>query len=614
MKVILNEEQLKKLIETTIFYEGRDFTPNKSMKSASNKVYTYMQNLARHDKEKFDKTAKELSLDPEDFAGGEKKYAKTYQDKRDAFAKSAIQDKYDKNTNTVITSVDDNVSDEIKNAAKRIKEYIHQNKMGGTVDWSRLKQDPDYDYLMRMKDLLDRQGLSSLYDDNAALTTTAASEYNIQKGDDENFNYVGVDNNILKKYNSIRDFWKSRLGRYMDSKFGIQIKMPKMFGQGNGKVPTDTLIVNFTSSFRCPAWNECLVKHACYARADQKRENTSFYADTNKNLMWELTRTDDTMMGLMMNMLKTYIFNYDYIYNETSGILKKNGVKSLEDLINLDLSNPIIQETLGEKFRKHANVQNIRLNENGDFIGQWLVDAFDKFGSELAPFGIKISAYTCRNLNFEGIKNIILNSSNIANKGVDRYFIAITEKAYNAFDDTNEGFENGRLKVVLKPLGKYDETGNWTPTGEYYYKCPCGDTNVLGPKVKREDKALTDYDCYKCNNCYLPNTNGKPYYVFVKVHGGGANNLEDRNAGNFSFGFSEHYQERMAAMGKPKKSVVKEEIEPEVNNSDIALQQVARNAVYSVNKHFSEFGTQLKEDKVKNDFKTLLERINNTEF
>ena len=37
-----------------------------------------------------------------------------------------------------------------------------------------------------------------------------------------------------------------------------------------GKVPENTLIVNFTTAIGCPAWNECLVKHACYARQTEK--------------------------------------------------------------------------------------------------------------------------------------------------------------------------------------------------------------------------------------------------------------------------------------------------------------------------------------------------------
>jgi hypothetical protein len=115
----------------------------------------------------------------------------------------------------------------------------------------------------------------------------------------------------------------------------------------------------------------------------------------------------------------------------------------------------------------------IRLNEEGDFIGKWLLDAFDKFAGELKLIGIQTAAYTCRNLNFDGIKNIIINASTKAvgrRHGLDsklgeddtsaaiaRRFFAVPSEIYNRLEDTYR--PNGKKFEYTVPGDEYDENG-----------------------------------------------------------------------------------------------------------------------------------------------------------
>ena len=603
-----------------------DAQNNKGINVAKTGVLNRMRDLANDKTGRFQQSASEIGLNPTGYERGEKEYQKIYNAGFDDEMNKGLTNSYDPQAKTVSTQFNPEITQEIKDAAQRIRQYVNQNKFGATINWAKFKQDPDYVYLMRMKDIMDRKGLTCLYDDNAPLPSQA--HFGIgSDGDTSKFDYGGV---VLNKkgevsgYDSIIDFWTSKVKNFVESKFGFDIAIPqKAFASGNDKLPDDTLIVNFTSALRCPAWNECLVKHACYARAGEKPHTAVLRANTNRYLLWELTKGDDEMLRLMMNMVKAYMFNYEHIYGAASGTLRKMGIKNINDLLSLDLDNELISDTLFDLFNQFKNVKNVRLNEDGDFIGQWLVDAWDKFGGQLKRFGIVISAYTCRNLNYEGVQNIVLNSSNVANKNVDRYFIAISEEAYSSFDDTHEGFDpqTGRLKTVLKPLGTFDESGRWTPNGNYYYKCPCGNTDIMGPKKKKENKtSLMDYDCYKCNTCYTPNNlnNGEPYYVFVKVHGSSESALQERDGGSFRFGFSEHFLENGGQIPEvnPVQQPINEDGEVgEVSNGpNLALMQVTNNMVTSMNRRFASYNPNMEEAKVRNKFNNLLERINKADI
>lgn len=610
------ERQLKESIH--IQEAAGDAQNNKGIDAAKAGVLGHMRGLATDKTGRFQSAASEVGLNPTGYERGPKEYQKMYKAGFDAEMSNGLQASYDPASKTVSTKFNPEITQEIKDAAQRIRQYVNQNKFGATINWDKFKEDPDYVYLMRMKDIMDRKGLACLYDDNAPLPSD--SSYDIKQDDASNFDYGGVTLNKkgeVSDYDSITDFWTSRVKNFVESKYGFDISIPqKAFSAGNNKLSNDTLIVNFTSALRCPAWNECLVKHACYARAGEKPHTAALRANTNRYLLWELTRGDDEMLRLMMNMVKAYMFNYERIYSAASGMLRKAGIKSVNDLLSLDLDNEIINEELLELFQRNMNVRNVRLNEDGDFIGQWLVDAWDKFGGQLQRFGIVISAYTCRNLNYEGVKNIVLNSSNTANKNVDRYFIAISEEAYSSFDDTHEGFDpqTGRLKTVLKPLGTFDNAGRWAPNGNMYYKCPCGNENIMGPKKKKDEKTKPmDYDCYKCNTCYTPNNlnGGKPYYVFVKVHGSSEAALQERDGGSFRFGFSEHFIENGGNVPSQKPAEPINEEATISNGPNLALMQVTNNMVTSMNNKFSSYSPGLEEAKVKNTFNQLLERINN---
>ena len=224
---------------------------------------------------------------------------------------------------------------------------------------------------------------------------------------------------------------------------------------------------------------------------------------------------------------------------------------------------------------KSFRAKFIRLNEEGDFIGQWLLDAFNEFAGELKLLGISTAAYTCRNLDFTKIQNIILNAStlNVGTKGeengnvsnaIARRFFAVSEELYDKLEDT---YLPGKNKFNYVPTIEYDEKGNekksktwdgktpivplhrqgnkWAvkyalkpytldgntapvefndrfdPNGatqkrRLYYKCPCGRYgDVIG-----EDGKPIKMDCYLCRMCYEPkNMNTGEIYVLVKVHG-----------------------------------------------------------------------------------------------
>ena len=210
----------------------------------------------------------------------------------------------------------------------------------------------------------------------------------------------------------------------------------------------------------------------------------------------------------------------------------------------------------------------IRLNEEGDFIGQWLLDAFNEFAGELKLLGISTAAYTCRNLNFKNIENIIINASTIhvgtsgetegnVSNAIARRFFAVSTSLYDSLEDTyvpnGKRFEytvpekldskkdydgskaivplhntpNGlHVKYDLKPYtnnGMTPETFNDrfdvngpTIKNRLYYKCPCGrHGDVLNDKGKP-----IKMDCYLCRMCYEPkNQETGEIYVLVEVHG-----------------------------------------------------------------------------------------------
>lgn len=273
---------------------------------------------------------------------------------------------------------------------------------------------------------------------------------------------------------------------YLKSTYGMEMefgKGNKMFKFGNSKVYKDTLIINFASAIRCPAWNECIMKDACYAKTSEVMYDDAFNSNLKKNLIWEQTKIDSKLMSLMKALLRSYLLNYvqiPFVRNMKKGEEKKNFIWELCQHSLYELRDKYGDDVI--KVLKETRRGNlIRLNENGDFIGQWLVDAFEEFAKELELVDINIAAYTCRALNYEAVEHLILNISqqglvqNQKSKGFAHFFYAIDPKDYSRLGETYDGpnyslnIVDGKITPVYRKL--VDEKG---VLKGYYYKCPCG--------------------------------------------------------------------------------------------------------------------------------------------
>lgn len=275
---------------------------------------------------------------------------------------------------------------------------------------------------------------------------------------------------------------------YLMSTYGMNLdfgKGNKMFKFGNSKVADDTLIINFSSAIRCPAWNECIMKDACYAKTSEVMYDNTFNSNLKKNLIWEQTKVDTQLMKLMMALLRSYLLNYVRLPFVGDVKEKEEKKKFIWELCQKSLYE--IRDEYGAEaidvLKSTRNGNLIRLNENGDFIGQWLVDAFEQFAAELKLVDINIAAYTCRALNYEAVENLILNISqqglvkNQNSKAFAHFFYAIDPKDYARLGETYGGPnytldinpKTGKITPVYRRL--IDENGELKG---YYYKCPCG--------------------------------------------------------------------------------------------------------------------------------------------
>ena len=199
MGKLMTEEQYKKLLNRfeklvaeSIQLEGVDEAKNKGVEAAKSGVLNYMRQMAG-DGTKFNGTASELGLNPTGFNRGQKEYQKQYNKGFEAEMGKGIQSEYDPKTKQVTNTVNPEITQEILSAAERIKKYVNQNKYGATIRWEEFKMDPDYVYLMRMKDLIDRKGLTNLYDENAPLPSDQG--YGLKANDPSDFDYTGFDRN-----------------------------------------------------------------------------------------------------------------------------------------------------------------------------------------------------------------------------------------------------------------------------------------------------------------------------------------------------------------------------------------------------------------------------------
>jgi hypothetical protein len=516
---------------------------------------------------------------------------------------------------------DANISQELNQdvieTAKLLRNY--SNGKGG-FKFDKLKADypDDYDTIIRMKNFIDIKGLTRMYDASAK---PPSHPYGIKWGADENiddldFNSISdaeANNYRKKKVMSLgmakQKMKASVIDRYMRSKYGINLDVPNItFSNGNKKVPENTLIVNFTTAIGCPAWNECLVKHACYARQTEKAKPSVYDGNDRRSLFWLTTQHDDELLTLMMDFARSYCFNYTKV---AETLIKQGLVKGKMQAPNLaikiskmQLTDSFFTPEIIEVMKQHRRIDYIRLNENGDFVGQWLVDAWDNEAGKYQPYGINVSAYTCRHLNYEGIKNIIINTSFKDGKGnIARRFIAIPEDVYDALDETYGGQNNqlepnvDSIKPFPQPLYNSDVQGNLTPNGKLYYKCPCERENG-GDKVS----------CYQCSLCYQPKTDNHELFVFVKAHGAASNSLKgydliENNIG-VSRNFMQNYQKAnvVGEASHNSKALLKMASKEGING-------VARNAVYSVYDHFNNLGKMNESQVIKLTEKELISII-----
>lgn len=544
----------------------------------------------------------------------------------DVASRLGINLDFDQNeyNNKMNTATLDEMTKAIQEAAMELSKYVNSQ---GAVKFGDMKKDmplEQYYYLLRMKDMIDKLSLSYLYDTkNAGVLKTTDQRYGIKYNFDKNNNFTGIDasnfnlnNNFEanarkwanigtrkeslkgKSEEEIQALYKRQiLERYVEATYGMNVEMPvDAFTYGNQKLPSDTLVINFTSAHRCPAWNDCVVKYACYARGSEHGYNLLYKKNTRLNLMWEAGRRDPELMKDLFQMVRAYLVNY----RKLTSLINKKGREDFkaqqqqqylqqpnlfgeakkpkyQNIKQKDIyENPLTQ--YADIFKEHRTevlrATKVRLNEDGDFIGQWLLDAWDEFAGELKAIGVSTTAYTCRNLQYGRLKNIIINASSFAiGKGqgengnaakvISKYFYAIPAQAYDEYEET---YDDGKGNLVGKPLlyTAKDEFGNeqnyihvhvlplvdintGEPTGGYYHKCPCEriDVNVNGnplpfAKVKRGKNAgkikinkstgKPDYEklnCFNCRMCYQdrdPNSIiGYPgtgnLYVFVRLHG-----------------------------------------------------------------------------------------------
>ena len=212
----------------------------------------------------------------------------------------------------------------------------------------------------------------------------------------------------------------------------------KTFSFGNKKLPPSTMIVNITSSFGCPSQKNCAFRDICYA----------------KKLVSKYGRNAE---------LRDMRNQFTFPYLTTREILK---------LLELYIEFAPIR------------IHDIRISEAGDFQTQEQVDFCDKIAGHLkAKYGINTTVYTnAVNLDFSNVKNMIINASNMAVKGADRYFLARPKSFMANIPATN--------KVSVRKVGNKEEP---------FFRC-CG-------------------DCHICRFCYnTREQNGETGEVLTRVY------------------------------------------------------------------------------------------------
>ena len=632
MKLKITNKQYRKLIDESIksaicLMEGEKNVTDNYITNFQDNINNAIQSKLKTDPT-LQQTADRIGINPNYSSDGREEM---------------FNQNYDSGTSTISSSI----TDKVKSVINILKDKTNKR---GTVDFANIRNqankgaygDLTYANILRTKDFIDSLDLRFMYDTSInpaskvpftekqisawqekGKITRKQYKFGIIIGIDGSYDDSNFDINTISKphfgswYSSKRkkkypqeeeapiEMKKQIVSKYLQSAYGMNFETPN-FSLGNQKV-TEALMINFTSAFRCPAWGECLVKHACYARAGEGRhyDNTKL-ANDRKNLMWEACQNDPKLTKMVYDLLKSYIVNWDKV----SDLLKKSGNDNFGniDSITQMYFKDMPQELL-EIVKKCKRVSYIRLNENGDFINQNLLDSFDELAGDFKYIDVKTAAYSCRNLNFKGIKNIIINASRMNMNGptIARYFYAIPVKMYEAFEDTytSRSMTNSFDSIGKNPLPLFsiDANGNKVPNGSFYYKCPCSreDFSLTNTKTG-EIKENQSVNCYQCHLCYEPNDkniisklqNGGKYFVFVKAHGSHANMLDEEREMEIikKVGVPENYQIglRDSGNGYDFNSNIHEgkSLITESSMQNDAFNEIAKNAIYSMTQHFKE--------------------------
>lgn len=616
------------------------------------------------------------------------------------YSKSGERDFQKQNFNDDYTFKDaDAVTKKLKNAINVLRMFIGKDgnfkksdQMREYVEEHKEELGFDFNGLMRAKDFIDSLNLRYTYD--SSISPSGKSKYGIKADsagfDDSEFNINTVSQEHIKQKMSktkdgkkaisneddaIADIRRTTAEKYIQTKYGIDISTPNL-AIGNKKV-YGALLINFTSAYRCPAWNECLVKHACYARSGEGRHFSNQKSSNDRlNLMWLAANKDPKLFEMVYELIKSAVLSPGKMVNALSsmepkryeelkqfvdkkiGISPEEGIEArdyavttgkmyntekpymeyVDKMMSMRFSE--LQEfpnILKEVFEPARRVTDIRLNENGDFINQDLLNSFDQIiAADLKLIGINTAAYSCRKLNFDGIKNIIINASRVAmevhdeegntvNDGcIQRYFYAIPEEMYDNIEDTfpedkKVGLQPnsiGSIKIP-KPLFRLNGDGTRTANGNWYYKCPCGrkdfefDSELGAAPAGVKTNAASSVNCYQCHLCYEENSpeikkllaqkNGK-FIVFVKAHGTNANLLDEKRVNEVAqtVGIPKDYDITLKTNTRNKKEetnegVIRESLEGQGILSEMeneGIQEVCNNAIWSMTEHFKHLREQ----------------------
>lgn len=435
------------------------------------------------------------------------------------------------------------------------------------------------------------------------------------------------------------EYYKHLTNKMFGNVYGMELDMPSdIFTLGNNKLAKDTLVINFTSAHRCPAWNNCLVKNSCYAKSSEHGYRALFAKNKQMTMMWEASQYDSEILESLKTLIRMFVVNLSkmrkYIKTPINTDADFNMVAEDTQQSGDDYCLSLIRKGFDKMPSQYLDmIKNpdygikranyVRLNEEGDFIGQWLVDAIDIFAGELKLIDVYVTAYTCRLLNFNGIKNIILNTSRANITGnMARRFYAIPEEMYDKLDETYTNMEfaseeefNARMynngmpttkaiyptiingKLIPYPQPAYNLEGAMEE-GMYYYKCPCG-REKLNEGSNKKDADGQKIGCYECRMCYEQKNSisDKPIVVYVKVHS------TEKDMFNFQTQKDTVYSKNYNG------EQINEEVEYN-ENENLAIQQIANNAIESVNNHLTNMTQQkLEEQRIKDKFWETLNKL-----